>query len=182
MIEKDDTALVKQCLQGNTQSFELIVDKYQKTIFNVALRLCNDYDDAADITQSVFIKAYEKLKSYNPKYKFFSWIYRMVINESLNFVNQKKRLQNLDEDIIAKNNSPDKVYDHSELQKQIQEALMTLEPNYRILVILKHYQNNSYAEISNLLGVPEKTVKSRLYIARQQLGKILIEKGIEINE
>jgi RNA polymerase sigma-70 factor (ECF subfamily) len=182
MVKKDDAALVEESLLGKTKSFEVLVDKYQKTIFNVAFRLCNDYDDATDITQTAFIKAYENLKNYNPRYKFFSWIYRIVINETLNFLSQKKRLQNLEEDIIEKSNSPDKIYDQSELQIQIQEALMTLDPNYRILIILKHFQNISYNEISNLLDIPEKTVKSRLYTARQQFGKILIGKGIGINE
>ena len=182
MVKEEDTVLVNQCLHGDTKSFELLVDKYQKTIFNVAFRLCNDYDDATDITQSVFIKAYEKLKNYNPKYKFFSWIYRIVINESLNFINRQKRQQSLDEDYVTKDNSPDKIYDHSELQKQIQEALMILEPNNRILIVLKHFQNMAYNEISSLLGIPERKVKSRLYAARQKFGKILVEKGIDINE
>lgn len=182
MIKDEDVVLVEQCIKGKTQSFELLVEKYQKTIFNVALRFCGNYDDAADITQSVFIKAYEKLNRYNPKYKFFSWVYRIVINESINFINQKKRQQELDKNIIVNEDSPEKIYNHVELEKQIQEALMSLDPNYRILILLKHFKNCSYNEISEILGLPEKKVKSRLYTARQLFSKILIGKGIEINE
>ena len=76
MTEQEDLRLVEECLKGNTDAFGLLVENYQKAIFNMALRMVNDYDDAQDITQSVFVKAYGKLDGFNPKYKFFNWIYR----------------------------------------------------------------------------------------------------------
>jgi RNA polymerase sigma-70 factor (ECF subfamily) len=178
MIERDDIALVKQCLDGDVKAFEFLVDKYQKPIFNAALRICNDIDSAEDISQAAFIKAYENLESFNPKYKFFSWIYRIVINEALNFLNKTKNLQELNENIISKQKTPDLEFEETELSEQVRNALMHIEPNYRVLIELRHFQNFSYSEIGNILEIPEKTVKSRLYMARQALGKILIKTGI----
>ena len=178
MSERDDTVLVMRCLKGDIKAFEILVDKYQKPIFNAALRICNDYDGAEDIAQSAFVKAYEKLESYNPNFKFFSWLYRIVINEALNFLNKGKNLQELDENIRSGHKTPEQELEQTEISEKIRNALMLIEPNYRILIELRHFQNYSYSEIGNILEIPEKTVKSRLYMARQALGKILIKTGI----
>lgn len=175
----DDVTLVQKCIQGNVKAFEVLVDKYQKPIFNTALRICNDFDNAEDISQAAFVKAFEKLESYNQKYKFFSWIYRIVINEALNFLHQGKNLLELDENIISKQETPDQVFEQTELSEKIRDALMHIEPDYRILIELRHFQNCSYSEIGYIMRIPEKTVKSRLYTARQVLGKILIKTGIK---
>jgi RNA polymerase sigma-70 factor (ECF subfamily) len=178
MNETDDAVLVKKCIQGDIKAFEVLVDKYQKPIFNAALRVCNDFDSAEDISQAAFVKAYEKLKSYNSKYRFFSWMYRIVINEALNFLNQGKNLLELDENIISKQKTPDQIMEQTEISEKIRDALMQIEPNYRFLIELRHFQNCSYSEIGYILNIPEKKVKSRLYMARQTLGKILIKTGI----
>ncbi|MFQ5771566.1 MAG: RNA polymerase sigma factor [bacterium] len=182
MSEQTDVMLVMQCLEGNTRAFESIVDKYHKTIYNVALRMVNDHQDAEDITQSVFVKAYENLKSYNPNYKFFSWLYRMAVNETLNFINQRKRLEELNHSIISKNKSPSEKYDDIELSENIQNALMDLEIDYRVVILLKHFEEFSYKEISYILDIPEKTVKSRLFSARQLLRDIVVKKGLVAND
>ncbi len=179
MNETDDITLVKKCIQGNVKAFEVLVDKYQKPIFNAALRICNDFDNAEDISQAAFVKAFEKLESYNPKYKFFSWIYRIVINEALNLLHQGKNLLELDENIISKQETSDQVYEQTELSEKIRDAIMHIEPDYRILIELRHFQNCSYSEIGYIMSIPEKTVKSRLYTARKALGKILIKTGIK---
>ena len=80
--EVDDIALVEMCLTGDTAAFGTLVDRHQQAVFNVALRMVNRYEDAQDIAQTVFLKAYRNLSSYKAEYKFFSWIYRMVVNRS----------------------------------------------------------------------------------------------------
>ena len=125
------------------------------------------------------VKAFEKLENFNPKYKFFSWIYRIVINEALNFLHQGRNFLGLDENIISKQKTPDQILEQTELSENIRDALMNIEPNYRVLIELKHFQNCSYSEIGFIMNIPEKTVKSRLYTARQSLGKILIKTGIK---
>jgi RNA polymerase sigma-70 factor (ECF subfamily) len=178
MIENTDTNLIQECLIGNTKAFEALIDKYQKKIFNIVYRMTGNYDDAEDITQSVFIKVYEKLNSFNPKFKFFSWLYRIALNESLNLMNQKKRLAELDADFLTIEKTPEEKYDELELSERIQDALMNIELNHRILIVLKHFEGFSYQEMAFMLDISEKKAKSRLFSARQVLKDVLITKGI----
>lgn len=178
MIEKTDINLVQECLAGNTRAFESLIDKYQKTIFNIVYRMTDNYDDAEDITQSVFIKVYEKLSSFNPKYKFFSWLYRIALNESLNLMNQKKRLAELDADFITREKSSEEIYDDLELSERIQNALMEIELEHRVLIVLKHFEGFSYEEMAYILDISEQKIKSRLFTARQVLKDVLIKRGI----
>lgn len=178
MMKSEDNILVKQCLEGNKTAFEHLVDKYQKIILNVAYRFCKDLDLAHDITQSVFIKAYEKLDTFNERYKFFSWIYRIAVNESLNSLKQKKDEEDVEAVIHSQEKNPEQAYLEVELSESIQKALMQLQPNYRIIIILKHFSHCSYKEIAEILDIPAKKVKSRLYSARQILKDVLIEEGL----
>jgi RNA polymerase sigma-70 factor (ECF subfamily) len=178
MNEMDDAALVNKCLQGNLQAFETLVDRYEKVIFNLAYRICNNYGDAEDITQNVFIKVYENLKKYNDRYKFFSWLYRIAVNETLNMVKFKKNTDNLNDQHPAQQPSPEDQYQQTETDQLVQDALMSLKPKYRLVLILKHFQNFSYHDIAQVLKISQKIVKSRLYIARQLFGQILTDRGI----
>jgi RNA polymerase sigma-70 factor (ECF subfamily) len=181
-MEPNDKELVERCLAGSEKAFEALVDRYQKVVFNVAYRMVADYDAAEDITQSVFVKGFEKMKSFNPKFKFFSWLYRIAVNETLNYINQRKRLQELGPDIVSNRKSPEQEYREAELSRKMEEALMELEPKYRIVLVLKHFRECSYRQMSYALRIPEKTVKSRLFTARQLLRVILVEKGIVQDE
>ena len=181
MIEQDDLKIIEECLGGNTEAFEQIVDKYQKPIFNGAYRIINQYEDAEDVTQAVFVKAFENLRSFNPKYKFFSWLYRMLINESLNFINHRKRIEISDTETMRHKLNPQENHRAIDLSRDIQNALMDLKPDYRVVVVLKHFRDFSYKEMSTVLDIPEKTVKSRLFTARQALKDILVRKGFISN-
>jgi RNA polymerase sigma-70 factor (ECF subfamily) len=176
--EQKDSMLVEECLKGNTEAFGLLVEKYQKPIFNVALRMVNDYDDAQDITQSVFVKAFEKLDAFNPKYKFFSWIYKMTVNESVNFLNQRKRFSELDRETVSSEKTPEEHYLNDELSAKIQDAIMDLQTDYRVAIVLRHFADLSYREIGYILDLAEKTVKSRLFTARRLLYDILKKRGV----
>ena len=177
MIEQDDLTLVERCLSGDNRAFEGIVEKYQKPVFNAVFRIVNDYDDSEDVTQAAFVKAYEKLRSFNRKYKFFSWLYRIAVNESINFVNSRKNLEGLDETVISNEKTPDETFDGIESSERIRDALLDLKLEYRTVVVLKHFQNLSYQEISYIVEIPEKTVKARLFTARELLRDILLRKG-----
>jgi len=158
------------------------VDRYQKVIYNVAIRISGDYDDAEDITQSVFIKVWEKLDTYKPKFKFYSWIYRMAINESLNHIKKRKQQEELDPGMLSEQHTPDQAYAESELSRQIEDALMEVDTHYRMVLVLRHFQNCSYREMAYILNIPEKTVKSRLFTARHILKELLLKKGMMANE
>lgn len=177
-MKLDDNALVSECLKGNLDAFEILVGKYEKPIFNIAYRLTKNYDDAEDITQIVFINAYENLKSYSPKYKFFSWIYRSAINNSINLINRNQRQAELNQDITTNEKSVEDVVTGVDLSDRIQAALGEIDINYRIVIVLKHFMNFSYQEISEIVEVPEKKIKSRLFTARQLLKEILIKNKV----
>ncbi|KPJ60904.1 MAG: hypothetical protein AMJ46_04220 [Latescibacteria bacterium DG_63] len=163
--------------KDDRETFERMVDKYEKPIFNVVFRMVNDYEDAMDITQTTFVKAYENLHRYDPTHKFFSWLYKIAVNESLNHINKRKRSARLNRDFALGQKTPDEYFTQSETAEQIQDGLMALKFDYRVVVILRHFLSFSYREISEILGIPEKTTKSRLYTGRQQLRDVLVRQG-----
>jgi RNA polymerase sigma-70 factor, ECF subfamily len=172
MDSEDDVALTSRCLRGDSQAFEPLVKKYERVVFNVALRMVGNYEDARDIAQTTFVKAYEHLGTYDPQYRFFSWIYRIMRNECLNLLQRRKPLMPLDPSLVSPEN-PQRDASARELSERVQVALMKLPPDYREVVILRHFGELTYQEMSAQLNVPEKTVKSRLYTARQRLGDLL---------
>jgi RNA polymerase sigma-70 factor (ECF subfamily) len=178
LLEPEDFIIVKDCLQGNGRAYEVIVEKYNKVIFRLASKFVKNFDDAEEITQTVFVKAYENLRNYDPKYKFFSWLYKIAVNEAINFDKRKKNSEELNENLSSAEDDPGRIYDNNDLSEKIIDALMQLDMNYRLPVVLKHFLDYSYKELSFLLGVPEKTVKSRLFTGRQLLKEILIEKRV----
>ena len=171
----DDVELVSRCLNAERKAFESIVDKYQKIVFNVALRIINDSDDAEDVTQSVFIKVFENLSKYNPQYKFFSWLYRIALNEAINFQNQRRYHEALESNDVPDKDTPENVFTKTEILQSVENAIMKLDIDYRVVIVLRHFQELSYTEISKILDIPEKTVKSRLFTARQILKDILLK-------
>ena len=178
MNDKEDEKWVSECVKGNSQAFEFLLEKYQKRIFNVIHKMLFDFEDAKDVTQVVFIKAYEKLDTFNSKYKFFSWIYRITINETLNFINHKKRKVQLKTNVVSSGENPEEYLENTQLVDGLHLAIMELPIEYRIVLILRHFEELSYKEIALMLNILEKTVKSRLFSARQSLKEILLKKGV----
>ena len=178
MSEANDRALVEKCLAGDTRAFEDLVEGYQKVLYNVALRMLNNREDAMDVTQNAFIKAYERLDTYNPKYKFFSWIYKIMVNESLNTIRRRKPQTEVHHTIASSEKTPDESNSENWTMQRVQSAIIQLPIEYRRLVVLRHFGNLSYRDMSGALDIPEKTIKSRLYSARQMLKDILIKRGV----
>jgi len=170
--------LVQQCLKGNTKAFEILVDKYQKPIYNIAYRMIKNHEQAEDVAQYAFIKAFENLKSFNFKSNFFSWLYRIAVNESFNRINQKKKFEELDASLLSPESTPNEAFQERELCDIIQDSLMEISLDYRVLIVLKHFHNCSYEEIAYILDIPERKVKSGLFTARKLLKAILINNGL----
>ncbi|MFQ5512257.1 MAG: RNA polymerase sigma factor [Candidatus Krumholzibacteriia bacterium] len=165
-------------MKGDRKAFGMLVEKYGKKMFNAAYRVVNDYEDAMDATQSAFVKAYEKLHTFDSSYRFFSWIYRILVNESINILNHRNHFNPLDSDIEVTAKNPEQTYSNVELGDHLQAALMELQPDYRVAIVLRHYQGMSYKEMGDIVGIPEKTIKSRLFSARRQLRDILVRRGV----
>jgi RNA polymerase sigma-70 factor (ECF subfamily) len=182
MEETGDLSVIRRCLEGDKEAFAELVDRYQSAVFNVALRMVGRYEDAQDIAQTVFLKAYANLRNYNPRFKFFSWIFRMAVNESINWINRMRP-----EDLSAAGHSsaaepPDQKVTNSEFYESLEDAMQALRPEHRTVIILKHFADLSYRQISETLQLPEKTIKSRLFEARRQLCAQLTQRGVTAYE
>jgi RNA polymerase sigma-70 factor (ECF subfamily) len=169
MSKTDDTKLIERCRSGDRQAFEALLVQYEKPVFNAAYRMLNSRDDARDVTQTVFLKAFENFDQFDPSRRFFSWIYRITLNESINWLGKTNRLEPLAHEAAFEGKGPEQEVESADVSSRVQAALMTIKSDYRSVVVLKHFLGCSYMEISQILDVPEKTVKSRLYTARQQL-------------
>lgn len=176
MLEDHDQTLVDCCKKGDRAAFTTLVTRYQRPIYNAAYRVLGNAEDASDIAQIVFLRVAERLDEYDSQYKFFSWIYRIAINESLNLLRRNRREEPLDDEIELPgpvSASPEWQYDNGQRCERIQRALMSMKADDRVVLTLRHFSDCSYREIGHILDVEEKTVKSRLFEARQRLGELL---------
>ena len=172
-MTEDDAKLAEDCKRGDLNAFATLVERHQKAVFNVAFRFLDSVEDARDVTQTSFLKALENIKSYKPRYKFHSWIYRIAINESIDQLNQRKRQRPLVGEQADATSGPDRRLGSRQVSRAVQNGLNQLSADYRAVIVLKHFLDRSYEEVSEILGIPAKTVKSRLYTARQQLRELL---------
>jgi RNA polymerase sigma-70 factor (ECF subfamily) len=173
MVNGDEDAdLVARCLQGDVEAFDPLVRRYQRALFNAAWRMLGNPEDARDVVQGAFVKAWEKLPTFDPRYRFFSWIYRIVVNESLNERSRRPPTGPLAVDVPAPG-GPEEELRARERNDCLQSALSGLAEGDRQVIVLRHFAELTYAEIGESLGLAEKTVKSRLHEARQRLGRAL---------
>lgn len=178
MTKPDDTTLIEQCIKGDRQAFERLLRRYEKPVYNAAYRMLHSPEDARDVTQTVFLKVYENLDSFDPSRRFFSWIYRITLNESINWLEKAGRLTPLDRDTPDEAGGPEQQARSVELGAGLEAALMAIKSDYRAVIVLKHVMGCSYIEISEILDIPQNKVKSRLYTARQLLRDELTRAGI----
>jgi RNA polymerase sigma-70 factor (ECF subfamily) len=172
-----DLSLVIETLNGDREAFGMLVEKYERRIFNLALRICGDYEDAMDVTQTVFVKAFDRLGTFDTSRKFFSWLYRMGVNESLNQVKRQSRIVHVEFDPPSHAPGPEQEFIREESSGLVQTALKRLGDDQRVVIILRHFVDLSYDQMAEVLGIQEKTVKSRLYSARQRMKELLTEAG-----
>jgi len=151
--------------------------RYQKPVFNVALRMLRDRQDAMDVAQTTFLKAFEHVGDYDPAFRFYSWLYRIAINESLNALAQRKPREQLDANAPDEGLGPDRAAEGDQALQAIGDALMRISPELRTVTVLRHIAQLSYQDIAVALDLPEKTVKSRLHSARERLREHLLRSG-----
>jgi RNA polymerase sigma-70 factor (ECF subfamily) len=178
-METDDAELARACRDGDQKACEALFERHQRRIYNVALRVARNREDARDIAQNVFTKVFANLGSYDPRFKFTAWIARIALNESLNFVEARRPQEPVDERWPSTERDPGAVAGAGELRRVLEAALMTLSMDYRLVVILRHFMELTYTEMASILDIPEKTVKSRLFTARQMLRETLTRQGVQ---
>jgi RNA polymerase sigma-70 factor (ECF subfamily) len=168
---------VQRSLDGDRAAFEELVVRYQRPVYNAALRLLHDPEEAKDVAQATFLSVFEHMADYDPSYKFYSWIYRIAVNESLNTLARRKPLEAISGEEVALSPGPDRQAESEQTRGAIEDALMRINPELRSVVVLRHLMHLSYEDMAETLALPEKTVKSRLYTARQQLRTMLVHEG-----
>jgi len=172
----DDRVLVERYLSGDRDAFTALVVRYQRPIYNAAFWVLKKHEDAHDISQTVFLKVAERADEYDPKYKFFSWIYRIAVNESLNLLRRNRHEDELEDDVeLAGDEStgPERQASAAQLARQLRKAMMTMATSDRLVLTLRHFSECSYDEMAQILEIDEKTVKSRLFEARRRLRGLL---------
>ena len=173
--DAEDRVAVARCLAGETAAFEAIVTRYERVFFTVAMRMLGDYDAARDAAQDAFVSAYRRLDTYDPGRPFFSWLYRILVNGCLNDRRDRRVHVPLTPD-LAIVGSPADLVEANERRRRVQRALLDLAVEYRQVIVLRHFTELSYEEIAEVVGVPAKTVKSRLHTARERL-QVLLSTG-----
>lgn len=189
MTREQEALTVQRVLDGNADEYEKLVLEYQKNVYNLALRMTGDPEDAADMAQEAFIKAYSSLSGYRGDSKFSVWLYRIVSNVCLDFLRTKKRRQTVslsvtdddgedtELDIADESKSPERILERAMTRDAVRRGLAALTPEYRQILILRELQGMSYEEIAEVLGLESGTVKSRIFRARKKLCAFLLRDG-----
>ena len=177
-----DVALVERAKQGDAAAFETLVRQYDRAIFRVANHITQNREDAEDIVQDVFLKAYNKLEQFQGNSKFSTWLTRIAVNESLMRLRKRKtsRTVSMDQDVQTEEGSiprdfadwspdPEQQLSQSELGDILQKTIAGLSPGFRTVFTLRDIENLSTEETANALGLSVPAVKSRLLRARLQL-------------
>jgi RNA polymerase sigma-70 factor, ECF subfamily len=174
--DEDDRKLIVRYRSGDREAFTELVVRYQRPVYNAAFWVLRKHEDANDISQIVFLKVAERADEYDPKYKFFSWIYRIAVNESLNLLRRNRHEEELDDDLDvpgAESAGPEWRASAAEMAGRLRSTLMTMSTSDRLVLTLRHFSECSYEEMAQILEVDEKTVKSRLFDARRRLRGLL---------
>lgn len=177
MDEKQEIHLIEQAQRGDARAFGKLALEYQRVLFNLALRMTRNREDARDLTQAVFLKAYRGLSRFDTRRRLYSWLYRIMLNEGLNMMGARRSQEPVSDQMPAGDAPPDAAYENTVLEEKVQCALLELNVEQRQVIILRHFLNLSYEEMGDVLEIPAKTVKSRLFSARQNLAPILQRLG-----
>jgi len=179
MLEAD---LVRHARRGDLKAYDELIKRYQERIYATLYHMTSNHEDANDLAQESFIKAFSALKSFKGGSTFYTWLYRIAVNKTINFLKQRKNKYHLslndidfnaehDPDLMAliSDKTPTRDVALSELQKKLNEALLKLSEPHRMVVVLHDVQGLSHDEIADVMDCNIGTVRSRLFYARQQL-------------
>ncbi|MBR6352873.1 MAG: sigma-70 family RNA polymerase sigma factor [Oscillospiraceae bacterium] len=189
MTREQEAQIVRKVLQGDVNAFEDLVLEYEKNVYGITLRMTGNSEDAADMTQEAFIKAFNSLQSFRGDSKFSVWLYRIATNVCLDFLRSRNRKPTVslsvedDEgeesqlDIADESQSPELLLERGLTRDAVRRGLDALSPEYRQILLLREIQGLSYEEISQVLSLEVGTVKSRIFRARKRLCAFLIADG-----
>jgi RNA polymerase sigma-70 factor, ECF subfamily len=184
-VNSDDLVLISECLGGNPSAFGVLVRRYQDRLFNTVFRMVGNADDAQDVVQEAFLSAYQSLDGFKGDSQFFTWLYRIAVNNAISY-KRKQRLslslnrgKNGEQGIELPDHSemsrPDYALEMAEQERRIQHALNRLSVEHRAVLILKDMEGQKYESMAEILQVPIGTIRSRLHRARLELRELLDE-------
>lgn len=191
-LEDNDSELVRQSQNGDRTAFQALIRKYETRILALVIGMVKDREDALDITQDVFLRAFQNLKKFRLQSTFYTWIYRIAVNRAIDFQRRtwKHRAESgdnhpLENEALDRAEGASEPFEEvrkKEIRSKIQEAISELTPEHRAVILLREAEGLSYAEISQILGCSPGTVMSRLFYARrrlrERLGSVLEESKI----
>lgn len=186
----EDYDLVQQAIKGNQKAYAILMERYRSSIYHMMLKMVNNRDDADDLTLEAFGKAFNKLPSYAPRYAFSTWLFKIAINNGIDYI-RKKRLHllsiddpiepNSDQDyssnIKASDLDPEEQFIRAQRVKLMRQILNKLNGKYRLMIELRFFEELSYEEIANELSIPLGTVKAQLFRAKEMLYNLLQKPG-----
>ncbi len=185
MPKDDDQALVKSALAGDQKAYKALFEMHRQAIFHIAFKIIRNSEEARDLVQETFIKAFSSLKTYDPSYRFSTWLYKIAANCSIDSIRKRKiNAMSLDKPISTKDGEvrmevadfsyhPEHDLDSKRKRVSIEEAINELPDKYREVIIMRHKEDKPYEEIAGILHVPVGTVKARIFRARELLKKKL---------
>ena len=189
LTREQEAQIVQRVLQGDVNAFEKLVLEYEKSVYAITQRMTGNAEDAADMTQETFIKAYNSLSSFRGDSKFSVWLYRIATNVCLDFLRSRSRKptvslsmedddgEEVELDIADESQSPERLLERGLTRDAVRRGLNALSPEYRQILLLREIQGLSYEEISDVLTLEVGTVKSRIFRARKRLCAFLLEDG-----
>lgn len=189
MTREEELEIILRVRAGDTDAFEALVLEHQNKVYSLALRMVGNEEDARDMAQEAFIRAFNSLASFRGESKFSVWLYRLTSNICIDFLRgrAKRRTVSLsweDEDgeegeleIPDERFSPEARLERTELRESVRRGLDSLSPEYREILLLREINGLSYDEISRALNLEEGTVKSRIFRGRKKLSEFLIREG-----
>ncbi len=176
MNDREDQAALAALRGGDKSAFIELVERYQRPVYNAAYTILRRSDEASDVTQTAFLRVIERLDDYDPQYRFYSWLYRIAINEALDVLRRHGREDPLDDTVDIpdpENRDPQALLERAQQGEQLRACLMRLPTGDRTVLTLRHFAELSYEEIAVVLEVDEATVKSRLFEARKRLRRLV---------
>ena len=181
-----DTELVRAARDGDMRAYDQLIQRYQGRIYSTIYHMTSNHEDANDLAQDTFIKAYSVLKSFKGDSSFYTWIYRIAVNKTINFLKARKNKYSLslndldfnaenDPDLVAfvSDKTPRRDVALAELQQKLNEAMQKLSEDHRMVITLHDVQGMSHDEIAEIMKCNTGTVRSRLFYARQQMQALL---------
>ena len=187
-VAVDEAVLVNRARKGDLDAYDQLVQRYQERIYATIYHMTSNHEDANDLAQEAFIKGFQALKSFKGGSSFYTWVYRIAVNKTINFLKQRKNRSQMslndldfnaehDPDLVAliSDKTPRREAGLTELQEKLNEAMQKLSEPHRLVVTLHDVQGLSHEEIATIMGCNIGTVRSRLFYARQQLQGFLAD-------